>query len=161
MHFQNEDTSLLNMERNRVNLYDQCLMVLVDRNDMKFTSSTRKMERDPKSKKMKKRSNLKQLYQMRGNRVGKMVQDRSGNCVLIQIYDSFWSYKRPGQRTKFIYESRKNYGRDGYTFKISVADDPSSGANFCGTDQDELIEKLKEEYPESASSERLLLDKRR
>merc|ERR1719242_230902 len=109
------------MKRDRAILYDECLIVLVDRNEMSFVSPN--MENG--NNKMKTRSSLKPILEVRGDRVCKMVKNRDGQIVLKQMFDSFWSYKRPATRTHFIYESRRTSGC-GFRYKISVADDATT-----------------------------------
>ena len=159
-----QDMKVVDMKRDRAILFDECLIVLVDRNQLSFVSTDvgAKSDKIKNKKKLKTRSNMKQLLEVKEGRIGKMVKDRDGQIVLFQMIDSFWSYKRPTKRTRFTYESRRIKSGSGLKYKISVADDIMSTTELRGTDPDELIKKLKNKYSLSSTScHRILIDKKR
>merc|ERR1712154_338868 len=88
---------------------------------------------------------LRPLLRVQGNVVRKVLRGVGGDVVLAQTFESFWSYRKEGKRTQFIFESYK--GTDGFAYKVVVADDPMSAHTFCGDDSRAVLRKVRECYP--------------
>ena len=145
----------IHFERNQLhqlhaaNLFDECLVVLLDRNNNHFVSSP------PKGR------STKQLWTIKGNAASKTIKDRKGDIVLFETVDTFWSYKTKGKRTKFIYESYPQKANNQILYKLVVADDPTdSKQEFCGNDKRDIFEKMRQKFPPHIRSDSHLFDEK-
>eukprot|EP01083_Nonionella_stella_P130921 397474_1 len=157
MHFNNnhytfgDDVKIIDTKRNTQNLYDECLMLLYDRNNMMFVSHSQ--SHAP--------SKAKQLFEIAGNTVIKSVKDKNGEVVIHQVYDTFWSYCNVGKRTQFVYESYRSgpAAEPSFLYKLIAMDDPMSSHRFCGRDANKLFQKLIQKYPKTFEAELLFKPK--